>query len=105
VAINDSAISWFQWLVLIEGAVWIAGIAWVFGMRHMRVRLLMSSTVVVLIASMLVLLFELQYPFRSDIGIPPTAWYRAIEHIHEMQTGELHEMQEPGDTTPSIEMK
>jgi hypothetical protein len=104
VSINDNGVSWFQWLVLIEGAVWIAGLAWVFGMRHMRVHLLMSSTVVALIASVLVLLFELQYPFRSDIGIPPTAWNRAIEHIHQMQRGEPLRMQPPGDTKAPIDL-
>ncbi len=104
VAINDDGISWFQWLVLIEGAVWIAGLACLIGMRHMRIHLLMSSTVVVLITSMLVLLFELQYPFRSDIGIPPTAWNHAIEHIHEMQSSEPPVMKAPGDTKAPIEM-
>jgi hypothetical protein len=105
VAINDGEISWFQWLVLIEGALWITCLAWVFGMRHMRVHVVMSSTVVVLLASMLVLLFELQYPFRSDIGIKPTAWYHAVEHIHQMQASEPAGMQARGDMAQSIHLK
>ena len=104
IAINDGAISWFQWLVLIEGAIWIAGLAWVFGTRHMGIHLLMSSTVVVLITSMLVLLFELQYPFRSDIGIPPTPWNHAIEHIRQMESGERPPINAPGDTKAPVDM-
>jgi hypothetical protein len=34
-----------------------------------------------------VLLFELQYPFRSDVGVSPEAWEGAIAHIRAMQTG------------------
>jgi hypothetical protein len=104
VAINDGGISWFQWLVLIEGAVWIAALAWALGMRHTRIHLLMSSTIVMLLASMLVLLFELQYPFRSDIGIRPTVWSHAIEHIQQMQRGEPPVTQPPGDSKAPIDM-
>jgi len=31
----------------------------------------MTFTVAIIIVSMLVLLFELQYPFRNDVGIGP----------------------------------
>ena len=47
----------------------------------------MTATVVTMIASTLVLLFELQYPYRSDVGIGPDAWQGAIQHIHAMQMG------------------
>jgi len=53
----------------------------------------MTSTVAILIASMLVLLFELQYPFRSSVGVRPDTWYGFIEHIHLMQSGTQHDMQ------------
>jgi len=57
-----------------------------------RYQLLMTSTVVTIIVSILVLLFELQYPFRSDVGIGPDNWIGAVEHIHQMQTGTLMNM-------------
>ena len=41
----------------------------------------------IVIVSMLVLLFELQYPFRSQLGIGPDAWQGVVEHIHLMQSG------------------
>ena len=40
-----------------------------------------------MIGAVMVLLFELQYPFRSDVGIGPDVWQGAIAHIHQMQVG------------------
>jgi hypothetical protein len=87
ISINGSGVSWFEWLVLLIGAVCIVCFCWLFGLRNLRTHLVMTAMVVTMIASILVLLFELQYPFRSDVGIGPEAWEGAIAHIHAMQTG------------------
>jgi hypothetical protein len=89
IAINGSGVSWFEWLVLAVGGVCIVCFCWLFGLRNPRTHLLMTSTVVTMIASILVLLFELQYPFRSDIGIGPELWKGARAHLHQMQTGNM----------------
>jgi len=60
--------------------------------QHPRVHLLMTSTVAILIASMLVLLFELQYPFRSSVGVKADTWYGFLEHVQLMQSGSQHNM-------------
>jgi Protein of unknown function (DUF4239) len=83
---NGSGVSWFEWLVLLIGATCVICFCWLFGLRNARTHLLMTSTVVTVIVSVLVLLFELQYPFRSDVGIGPDAWRAAVTHIHQMQT-------------------
>lgn len=83
---NAAGVSGFEWLVLSIGAVCIICFCWLFGLKA-RMQLLMTSCVVTIIVSTLVLLFELQYPFRSDIGIGPDAWKSAISHIHGMQAG------------------
>src|SRR5271166_638313 len=70
---NDSAVSWFEWLVLLIGAVCVVGFCWLFGVRNAAVHLLMTGTVAIVIVSVLVLLFELQYPFRGGLGIPTDA--------------------------------
>lgn len=88
-AINGGGISWFEWLVLGVGGMSIVCFCWLFGLRNPRTHLLMTSTVVTMIASILVLLFELQYPFRSDIGISSELWQGAHEHLHEMQEGAM----------------
>jgi len=89
---NGSGVSWFEWLVLLIGAICVICFCWLFGLRNAHTHLLMTSTVVIVIVSMLVLLFELQYPFRSDVGVGPDAWEAAVIHIHQMQTGELMNM-------------
>jgi ABC-type branched-subunit amino acid transport system permease subunit len=92
IAANGSGVSWFEWLVLATGAVCIAGFCCLFGVRSTRVHQVMTSIVVIVMVSILVLLFELQYPFRSDVGIGPGAWEDALAHIHEMQVGTMPNM-------------
>lgn len=92
IAINGGGISWFEWLVLAIGGVCIVCFCWLFGVRNLRTHLLMTSTVVTMIVSILVLLFELQYPFRSNVGIGPEAWQSALAHLRMMQSGEMKNM-------------
>jgi hypothetical protein len=89
IAINGAGISWFEWLVLAIGGTCIVCFCWLFKLRSPRTHLLMTSTVVTMIASILVLLFELQYPFRSDVGIGPELWKGALAHLHQMQDGTM----------------
>jgi hypothetical protein len=89
IGINQDGISWFEWLVLSIGGISIICFCWLFGLKNQRVQLVMTSTVVTIIVSTMILLFELQYPFRSDVGIGPDAWQSAIDHIQEMQNGEM----------------
>lgn len=92
IAINMVGVSWFEWLILLIGGTCIVCFCWLFGLRNARIQLLMTATVATIIVSTLVLLFELQYPFRSDVGIGPDAWTGAVAHIHEMQSGMLMDM-------------
>lgn len=92
IASNSAGVSWFEWLVLMIGATSIICFCWLFGLRNPRTQLLMTSTVVTIIVSTLVLLFELQYPFRSDVGVGPDAWKGAVAHIHQMQSSHIMRM-------------
>ena len=65
---------------------------WLFGVHNPATHLLMTATVVTIIMSILVLLFELQYPFRSNVGIGPEIWQKALDHMHLMQKGEMKDM-------------
>jgi hypothetical protein len=87
IAGNGCGISWFEWLVLFIGATCVVCFCWLFGLRNARTHLLMTSAVAIIIVSMLVLLFELQYPFRSDVGISPDVWKATVAHIRLMQSG------------------
>ena len=86
IGINQNGISWFEWLVLLIGGICVICFCWLFGLEHERVQLVMTSTVVAIIVCTMVLLFELQYPFRSGVGVGPDAWQDAIVHIQEMQS-------------------
>jgi len=92
IAMNGSGVSWLEWLVLAIGGVCIVCFCWLFHLRNPRTHFLMTSTVVTMIASILVLLFELQYPYRSDVGISSQAWQGALAHLHQMQSGEMKGM-------------
>jgi hypothetical protein len=87
IASNNSGVSWFEWLILFVGATCVVCFCWLFGVRNESAHLLMTAVVAIVIVSMLVLLFELQYPFRSDIGIGPEVWQATVEHIQLMQHG------------------
>jgi hypothetical protein len=82
---NKPAVLGFEWIVLILGAICVVSFCWLFGLSNPRVHLLMTAAVAIVITSVLVLLFELQYPFRSSIGIPPDSWTAFTEHIQLMQ--------------------
>ena len=84
---NDSGIASFEWLVLMVGGACIVGFCWLFGLENKGVHLIMTSAVTIIIAATLVLLFELQCPFQSDLRIQPTDWNGVIAHIQFMQTG------------------
>jgi len=93
IAINSEGVTGFEWAVLLIGGVCIICFCWLFGMRSKPMQLVMTSAVVTIVVSILVLLFELQYPFRSDVGIGPDAWTGAIAHIRDMQKNERMPMQ------------
>jgi hypothetical protein len=81
---NAETVSGFQWVVLWIGAIVVLTFCYIFSVSHLNAHMVMTGSVAVLIATMFVLLFELQYPFRSPIGIQPTPWEAVIAHIHFM---------------------
>lgn len=83
-ASNARAISGFQWSVLVIGAVIVLAFCYAFSVSNLGSHLLMTGLVTILIAAMFVLLFELQYPFRSPLGIDTEAWQALITHIDAM---------------------
>lgn len=92
IGVNMDGINWFEWTVLLIGGVCIVCFCWLFGLRNKRIHLAMTATVVAVMVPTMVLLFELQYPFRSDVGVGPDAWRNAIAHIQQMQSGSLPNM-------------
>lgn len=84
---NRSGIIPFEWLVLLVGGVCIVGFCWLFGVENKSIHLMMTSAVTIIVSATLVLLFELQYPFQSDLRIQPDDWNAVVTHIEYMQSG------------------
>ena len=84
---NRSGIQPFEWFVLLVGGACIVGFCWLFGLENKTVHLMMTSAVTIVVTGTLVLLFELQYPFQSDLRIQPDDWRAVLTHISYMLTG------------------
>ena len=89
---NRSGMASFEWLVLMIGATCIVGFCWLFGLENENVHLMMTSAVTIIMTTTLVLLFELQCPFQSDLRIAPDDWNGVVSHIEFMQSGAQGEM-------------
>ncbi|HTJ27869.1 MAG TPA: DUF4239 domain-containing protein [Candidatus Limnocylindria bacterium] len=68
---NASGVSGFQWGVLVIGSLAVFSYCYLMGMSNVRAHLIMVAALAVVVASMFVLIFELDYPFRGDLAIPP----------------------------------
>ena len=76
---NASGVSSFEWTILLIGAIVVIGICYLVGMQSLRAQLLMTAAVAAMIASVFVLIFELDYPFRGDLSIAPSGWQEFLD--------------------------
>lgn len=78
---NASGLSWFEWTVLIVGGVVVIGFCYLFGLQNQRVHRLMTAALAGIITMACVLIFELDYPFRGDLGVSPEPWRTFLQAI------------------------
>ncbi|MDP9025851.1 MAG: hypothetical protein M3N13_10815, partial [Candidatus Eremiobacteraeota bacterium] len=64
------------WTILFISAVTIASL-YLFRVANVKAHLLMTVALAAVISSILILIAELDLPFRGDISVPPTAFSRA----------------------------
>ena len=81
---HSPAVSGFMWAIMLFGSAAVVVFCYMFGASHRGAHLIMTALVAAVIASMLVLTFELQYPFRGDLGIASTSWTALHDHIVDM---------------------
>ena len=62
-----------MWAALIVGAGITVGFSLLFGVRNVASQAVMTATLAVSIALLLFLVSTLDYPFRGDVRVPPTA--------------------------------
>jgi hypothetical protein len=77
---NNSGVSPFEWAILLVGAVVVVGMCYLVGLANFRTQLAMTGAVAAMIAATFVLIFELDYPFRGELSVPPTGWQEFLDH-------------------------
>jgi hypothetical protein len=80
---NNAGISPFQWVVLLIGALVVVGFCYLFGMSNERVLLMMLAAVAIIITATWVLVFELDYPFRGQLGVTPEPWVSFLQRLRQ----------------------
>ena len=80
---NDSGVSPFEWSILGISALIIVGLCYLVGFPDVRTQLVMTGALAATIAVMFTLIFELDYPFRGDLAIPPVGWQAFFEENKE----------------------
>ncbi|MDB5043068.1 MAG: hypothetical protein JWN27_3794 [Candidatus Eremiobacteraeota bacterium] len=71
---NSNGLAPFEWASLLLGAVMVIVLCYMVGLPNIRAHAFMTAVVAAAIASMFVLIFELDYPFRGDVAVPPDLW-------------------------------
>ena len=71
---NQSGVASFEWFILLIGAMVVIGFCYIFGVKNTRAHLIMTSAVAMIIMVMVVLIFELDYPFRGDLAVTSEPW-------------------------------
>ena len=78
---NASGIAPFQWTILLLGAAITIGFCFLFGLANHAMHALMTGAVACIIGATFVLIFELDYPFRGDLGISAEPWLTFMHNI------------------------
>ncbi|HLP27539.1 MAG TPA: hypothetical protein VK147_02785, partial [Candidatus Didemnitutus sp.] len=81
IAATGDHMSPFLKVVLLIGAGVTVIFLWFFGMRDRRIHLMYTWLVTLMLALVLVLIFALDNPMQSGIGVRPDAYLRAAEDL------------------------
>jgi hypothetical protein len=71
---NQQGIPMILWACIALLAVVTLMLCSVFSVRNVSMHVVMSASVGAVVAMLVVLIAEFDYPFRGDIQLPPTAW-------------------------------
>ncbi|HYZ16789.1 MAG TPA: DUF4239 domain-containing protein [Candidatus Acidoferrum sp.] len=85
---NESGVSSFQWTVLLIGAIAVFAYCYLMGIDNLRAHAIMIGALAVVVSSMFVLIFELDYPFRGDLAITPSPWVDFLNNVTSMRRPE-----------------
>lgn len=75
--------------MLILGGIITVGFTYLFGLENTLVHLLMVAALALIISISLFTVASLDYPFRGDIHVHPTAFENDLERFHESKLSDL----------------
>ncbi len=78
-----------MWVVLILGGVITVGFTYLFGLENTLVHLLMVAALALIISMSLFTVAALDYPFRGDIHIHPSAYENDLERFRVSKLSDL----------------
>ena len=79
---NETGIPAILWWTLFAYAAITIGFTYLFGLENIKIQILMTVLLTAAIALILVLIAELDYPYRGDTGITPHSWYQIQRQLH-----------------------
>jgi hypothetical protein len=62
------------WVVLLSGTPVILGFSYLFGVKNLRVHMVMVAMLTVVIVGVLFSIKAIEYPFTGDVRVPPSAF-------------------------------
>jgi hypothetical protein len=77
------------WVVLILGGVITVGFTYLFGLQNTLVHLLMVAALALIVSMSLFTVAALDYPFKGDIHIHPTAYENDLERFRVSKLSDL----------------
>jgi hypothetical protein len=77
------------WVVLILGGVITVGFTYLFGLENSLVHLIMVGSLALIISLSLFTVAALDYPFRGDIHIHPSAYEQDLQRFDESKLSDL----------------
>jgi hypothetical protein len=78
---NAAGIAPFQWMILVLGAAITIGFCFLFGLANQSMHNMMTGAVACIVGATFVLIFELDFPFRGDLGISSEPWLTFMHSI------------------------
>jgi hypothetical protein len=77
------------WVVLILGGVITVGFTYLFGLENTLVHLIMVAALALIVSMSLFTVAALDYPFKGDIRIHPSAYENDLERFRESKLSDL----------------
>jgi hypothetical protein len=77
------------WVVMIIGGAITVGFTYLFGLESTLVHTLTVAALAMIISLSLLTVAALDYPFKGDVRVHPTAFEQVLDKFHESKLSDL----------------